>query len=77
MQRLKWLGLFVAAVWSATVFGQAPAAGVNVVYEEFGPGDNDLSTQLTRIRGTNAQAIICWTVTPAGVVFLKNAQQLG
>ena len=56
---------------------QAPAAGINVVYEEFGPGDNDLTTQLTRIRGTNAQAIICWTVTPAGVVFLKNAHQLG
>jgi branched-chain amino acid transport system substrate-binding protein len=56
---------------------QAPAAGINVVYEEFGPGDSDLTTQLTRIRGTSAQAIICWTVTPAGVVFLKNAQQLG
>jgi len=56
---------------------QAPAAGVTVVYEEFGPTDNDLTTQLTRIRGTSAQAIVCWTVTPAGVVFLKNAQQLG
>jgi branched-chain amino acid transport system substrate-binding protein len=56
---------------------QAPAAGINVVYEEFAPGDNDLTTQLTRIRGTSAQAIVCWTVTPAGVVFLKNAQQLG
>jgi branched-chain amino acid transport system substrate-binding protein len=56
---------------------QAPAAGITVVYEEFGPGDSDLTTQLTRIRGTSAQAIICWTVTPAGVVFLKNAQQLG
>jgi branched-chain amino acid transport system substrate-binding protein len=59
------------------VRAQAPAAGINVVYEEFGPGDNDLTTQLTRIRGTNAKAIVCWTVTPAGVVFLKNAQQLG
>ena len=56
---------------------QAPAAGINVTYEEFGPGDNDLTTQLTRLRSTNAQAIVCWTVTPAGVVFLKNAQQLG
>ena len=56
---------------------QAPAAGVSVIYEEFGPADTDLTTQLTRIRGTSAQAIICWTVTPAGVVFLKNAQQLG
>ena len=56
---------------------QAPAAGINVIYEEFGPGDNDLTTQLTRIRSSNARAIVCWTVTPAGVVFLKNAQQLG
>ena len=56
---------------------QAPAAGLNVIYEEFGPGDNDLTTQLTRIRSSNAKAIVCWTVTPAGVVFLKNAQQLG
>jgi branched-chain amino acid transport system substrate-binding protein len=57
---------------------QAPRAGVNVVaWEEFAPSDNDLTTQLTRIRGTGAQAIICWTVTPAGVVFLKNARQLG
>ena len=51
---------------------------INVVaWEEFQPSDNDLTTQLTRIRGTSAQAIICWTVTPAGVVFLKNARQLG
>ena len=57
---------------------QAPGAGINVVaWEEFQPSDNDLTTQLTRIRGTSAQAIICWTVTPAGVVFLKNARQLG
>ena len=57
---------------------QAPVAGINVVaWEEFQPADNDLTTQLTRIRSTSAQAIICWTVTPAGVVFLKNARQLG
>jgi branched-chain amino acid transport system substrate-binding protein len=57
---------------------QAPSAGINVVaWEEFQPADNDLTTQLTRIRSTSAQAIICWTVTPAGVVFLKNARQLG
>lgn len=57
---------------------QAPGAGINVVaWEEFQPSDNDLTTQLTRIRGTSAQAVICWTVTPAGVVFLKNARQLG
>ena len=57
---------------------QAPAAGINVAaWEEFAGGDTDLTAQLTRIRGTSAQAVICWTVTPAGVVFLKNARQLG
>jgi imidazolonepropionase-like amidohydrolase len=30
MHRLNWLGLLAAAVWSATAFGQAPAAGVTV-----------------------------------------------
>ena len=33
--------------------------------------------QLTRIRDSGADAVICWTVTPAGVAFLKQAQQLG
>ena len=57
---------------------QAPGAAINVVaWEEFQPADTDLTTQLTRIRNTSAQAVICWTVTPAGVVFLKNARQLG
>src|SRR5438034_8072365 len=50
---------------------QAPGAGVNVVaWEEFQPADTELTTQLTRIRGTSAQAIIRWTVTRAGVVCL-------
>jgi branched-chain amino acid transport system substrate-binding protein len=57
---------------------QAPGAGIAVVaWEEFAGGDTDLTAQLTRIRATAAQAVICWTVTPAGVVFLKNARQLG
>jgi branched-chain amino acid transport system substrate-binding protein len=57
---------------------QHTRAGINVAaWEEFAGSDNDLTTQLTRIRGTSAEAIICWTVTPAGVVFLKNARQLG
>ncbi len=50
---------------------------LDVVYESFGPSDTDLIPQLTRIRDSGAKAIIAWTVTPAGVVFLKQAQQLG
>ena len=54
-----------------------PKRGLDVVYESFGPGDTDLIPQLTRLRDSGVQAIICWTVTPAGVVFLKQARQLG
>ena len=55
----------------------APKRGLDVVYESFGPSDTDMIPQLTRLRDSGAQAIICWTVTPAGVVFLKQARQLG
>jgi len=57
---------------------QAPGAGINVVaWEEFDMGANDLVPQLTRIRASNPEAILCWTVAPSGVVFMKNARQLG
>jgi branched-chain amino acid transport system substrate-binding protein len=55
----------------------APKRGLDVVYESFGPADTDMMPQLTRIRDSGVGAIVCWTVTPAGVVFLKQAQQLG
>lgn len=50
---------------------------VKVVYETFNPADTDLTAQLTRIKDAGAKAIICWTITPTGVVFLKQAQQVG
>ena len=54
-----------------------PRRGLEVVNESFDPADTDMLPQLTRIRDSGADAVICWTVTPAGVVFLKQAQQLG
>lgn len=57
---------------------QAPGAGINVVaYEEFDMTATDLTPQLTRIRAANPEVILCWTVAPSGVVFMKNARQLG
>ena len=57
---------------------QAPGAGINVVaWEEFDAAASDLVPQLTRIRGANPEVILCWTVAPSGVVFMKNARQLG
>jgi branched-chain amino acid transport system substrate-binding protein len=55
----------------------AKERNLDVIYESFTPSDTDLVPQLGRIRDAGAQAILCWTVTPAGVVFLKQAQQLG
>ncbi len=57
---------------------QAPSAGINVVaWEEFDMTANDLVPQLSRIRAANPEVILCWTVAPSGVVFMKNARQLG
>ena len=55
----------------------APRRKLKVMYESFNPADTDLTAQLTRIKASDAKAIICWTITPTGVVFLKQARQLG
>jgi branched-chain amino acid transport system substrate-binding protein len=76
----------VALIADTSGFGQGavtqmkkvgPRRNLDVTYESFDPADTDMMPQLTRIRDSGAEAIICWTVTPAGVVFLKQAQQLG
>ena len=55
----------------------AARRGLEVMYETFNPSDTDMTPQLGKIKAAGVQAIVCWTVTPAGVVFLKQAQQLG
>jgi branched-chain amino acid transport system substrate-binding protein len=55
----------------------AKERNLDAILESFAPNDTDLVPQLSRIRDAGAEAVICWTVTPAGVVFLKQAQQLG
>ena len=35
-----------------------------------------MTTQLTKIKNTNAQVIICWTIGPAGSIVAKNVKQL-
>lgn len=56
---------------------QAPDAGIEVVAKEsFGPKDTDMTPQLTKIRATAAQAIICWGTNPGPAVVAKNMKQL-
>jgi branched-chain amino acid transport system substrate-binding protein len=56
----------------------APESGITIVADErFGPQDTDLSAQLTKIRGTQPQAIVNWSVGPTQVLAVKNWRDLG
>lgn len=55
-----------------------PSAGISIVAEEsYGDKDTDVSTQLTRIRVKNPQAIIDWGTSVGSALVTKNARQLG
>jgi len=57
---------------------QAAGAGLQVVGDEkFGASDADMTPQLTKIRGLNPDAIVCWGTNPGPAVVAKNMQQLG
>lgn len=56
----------------------AQASGIQIVTEEsFGDKDTDMTVQLTKIKGTDAQAIITWGTNPGPAIIAKNAKQLG
>ncbi len=56
----------------------APEFGVEIVAREsFAVADTDMTPQLVKIRESGAQAIICWTIGPAGARVAKNVKQLG
>ncbi len=76
----------VAMLADSSGFGQsaveqmrlvAARRNLQVAYESFNPADTDLTAQLTRIRGGDSQVVLCWTTAPVGVVFLRQARQLG
>jgi len=55
----------------------APKAGIALVADEvFGPKDTDMTAQLTRIKGTPAQAIVVWGTNPGPAVVARNRVQL-
>lgn len=56
----------------------APDFGITFVAKEsFGPKDIDMTAQLTKIKNANPQAIVVWTIGPAGAIVAKNKAQLG
>lgn len=57
---------------------QAAKYGINIVSDDtYSPKDTDMTAQLTKIRASKAQAIICWGTNPGPAVIAKNAKQLG
>jgi len=77
----------VAIITGTTGFGDqgrkqlkklAPEYGIKIVADEtYSPQDTDMTAQLTRIKATDAQAIINWSIVPAQSIVAKNMHQLG
>ncbi len=52
--------------------------GITIVSQQaFGNADQDMTPQLTRVRGTDAQAVVVWATGPGQAIAVKNARQLG
>ena len=86
-EHLKAQGITrVAALTASGGFGDeglkqlealAPDAGMQIVArEQFADDDTDMTAQLTKIKGTDAQAIICWGIGPVMSQIAKNARQV-
>jgi branched-chain amino acid transport system substrate-binding protein len=57
---------------------QAANFGIQVVSDDtYGPKDTDMTSQLTKIRSSQAQVLICWGTNPGPAVIARNARQLG
>lgn len=56
----------------------AKRAGIAIVANErFGDKDVDMTTQLTKVKGSDAQALVVWAIPPSASVVTKNAKELG
>ena len=57
---------------------QAKEFGINLISDEtYGSKDDDMTVQLTKIRDSEAQAIICWGTNPGPAKVARNVKQLG
>lgn len=57
---------------------QSKDFGMQIISDEtYGPKDDDMTVQLTKIRDSEAQAIICWGTNPGPAKVARNVKQLG
>ena len=86
-EKCKEMGISKIAIMSGTTgFGKAgrdqlkkyaPKMDLEIVTDEtYGPKDTDMTAQLTKIKGTDAQAIVNWSIVPAQTTVIKNRKQL-
>ncbi|MFP4249277.1 MAG: ABC transporter substrate-binding protein [Armatimonadota bacterium] len=76
----------IAVITASSGYGQqgliqleelAPEAGFEIVTkEEFADSDNDMTVQLTKIKNSDAEALICWGIGPAPSQIARQANQL-
>jgi branched-chain amino acid transport system substrate-binding protein len=87
-QDMKKRGITRIAVFSSnTGFGKAgkeqiaklaPEYGIQIVLDEvYDKAATDLSAEATKLKGTNAQAVLNWSIEPAQSILVKNIRQLG
>ena len=77
----------IAIITGTTGFGDqgrkqlkkfAPEFGITIVADEtYGPKDTDMTAQLTKIKASEAQAVVNWSIVPGQVIVAKNMRQLG
>jgi branched-chain amino acid transport system substrate-binding protein len=57
---------------------QAKHYSIQIISDDtYGPKDTDMTAQVTKIRGSQAQALICWGTNPGPAVVARNVKQLG
>jgi branched-chain amino acid transport system substrate-binding protein len=87
-QDMKRRGIVRIAVFSSnTGFGKAgkeqiarlaPEYGIQIVLDEvYDKAATDLSAEATKLKGSNAQAVLNWSIEPAQSILVKNIRQLG
>lgn len=55
----------------------APEMGIEILADEtYNPTDTDMTAQLTKIKASDAQAVVNWSIVPAQSIVPKNMRQL-
>ncbi len=77
----------IGVLSSNTGFGQAgkalierlaPAYGITILANEvYDKSASDLTAEVTKIKASNVQGILNWSIEPAQAIVIKNARQIG